>query len=218
MLAGDPKDWTRHFISIDQRLLGRIAAIWPGCLALLPAQPTEDQITINLIAILSKDPVVRSICHWIEYQFEPFGTDANGTKFSKGKIDLAVLLDWERERYLAYECKRLNVLYSGGRSSLATDYVKEGMMRFMTEQYAEALPVGCMLGYVIDGDIAFAVSQLHAAIKAHQPLGVTSGPTPHSALENVTRFLTTHTRTARTSIELRHALIPFPKPAARSSD
>ena len=105
-------------------------------------QPLEDQITINLVVFLLNDPVVRRICHWIEYQFELFGTDTNGAKFSKGIIDLAVFIDWERERYLAYECKRLNVIGRSGRSSLATDYMRDGMMQFITNQYAEALPVG----------------------------------------------------------------------------
>jgi hypothetical protein len=119
--------------------------------------------------------VIRRICYWIEYQFEPFGTAPNGMKFSKGKIDLAVLLDQERDRYIAYECKRLNVIYGGARNSQATDYVKQGMMRFITEQYAEALPVGYMLGYVMDRDIAFAMNQLNAAISTHKvPLGLIS--------------------------------------------
>jgi hypothetical protein len=210
MIFGDTTEWRQHFVSIDQRILGRIAAVWPNCLAVLPVQPTEDQITINLIDKLVKDEVVRRICHWVEYQFEPFGIDGSGAKYSKGKIDLGILMDWERERYLAYECKRLNVIYGGGRSSLATEYVKEGMMRFMTEQYAEALPVGCMLGYVIDGDILFAQSQLDAAIRAHQPLGLTDGPTATPPIAGITRFMTAHNRATKTYLELRHALLPFP--------
>jgi hypothetical protein len=210
MTVGDAIEWQRHFVSVDQRLLARIVVVWPGCLAVLPAQPTEDQITINLVDLLAKDQVVRRICHWIEYQFEPFGVRANGAKYSKGKIDVGVLMDWERERYLAYECKRLNVIYNGNRSSLATEYVKEGMMRFMTEQYAEALPVGCMLGYVLDGDIIFAMKQLDAAIKAHGPLGLAEGPNASTSLANATRFITMHNRPTKTTIELRHALLPFP--------
>ena len=145
MIVGDARDWKRHFISLDQRILNRMVAVWPSCVNILPAQPTEDQITINLVALLMKDPVVRRICHWVAYQFEPFGHDASGLRFSKGRIDIAVFTDWERERYLAYECKRLNVINKDTRRSLANEYVRDGMMRFITEQYAEALPVGCML-------------------------------------------------------------------------
>lgn len=209
MVLGAPDAWASRFIALDERLIERIAALWPRCLGLLGSQPDEDTITINLAGLLSKDSVVRRICHWVEYQFEPFGTHPNGAKFSKGKIDLAVLLDWERERYVAYECKRLNVPQGGKRNSLATRYVTEGMMRFMTEQYVEALPVGCMLGYVLDGNLAFARSQLATAIRGHGPLGLTSGPVAAASTRSIERFLTTHTRSTKMAIELRHALLPF---------
>jgi hypothetical protein len=206
---GDLKDWSSRFRTLDERLLERILAVWPKCRAVLPGQPIEDNITINLVAYLSKDAVVRRICFYIEYQFEPFGTAATGAKFSKGKIDLGVLLDWDRERYLAYECKRLNVIYNGQRSSLATEYVKEGMMRFLTERYAEGLPIGCMLGFVMDGDIVFAMAQLNTAIQTHGALlALVSGPTGAPSIGGVTRFLTGHKRQTRL-IELRHALLPF---------
>lgn len=207
MFLGDAQEWLGRFVSIDERLLQRVATVWPGCLAGLGPQPEEDAITINLVDRLAKDAVVRRICHWIEYQYEPFGIDSNGSKFSKGKIDFAVLLDWERGRYLAYECKRLNVMHNGRRSSLASEYVVRGMMRFMTEQYAENLPIGCMLGYVLDGDVAFAVAQLSKAIDAHPSLGLNSGLSKAAPIENIERFLTTHKRISKRVIELRHALL-----------
>lgn len=209
MALGNLQLWTNRFVTVDERLLDRIATLWPQCVALLPAHPKEDDISINLVHLLSKDPIVRRICHWVEYQFEPFGTHANGHKFSKGKIDICILLDWEREQYIAYEGKRLNITYRGQRSSLATAYVKEGMMRFLTEQYAEALPVGCMLGYVLDGDISFALNALNNAIAAYCPLKLTSGPTPAAPIQNISRFSTAHRRRSGAPIELRHALLPF---------
>ncbi len=206
---GDSRAWTSRFISVDERLLERIAAVWPACLAVLPSIPEEDTITFNLVHLLGKDPVVRSICHWIEFQFEPSGTYPSGRKYSKGKIDIAVFLDWERECYVAYECKRLNVTHGRKRSSLATVYVTEGMMRFMTDQYAEGLPSGCMLGYVIDGDTAFAMNRLTHAITSHKPLGLVIGPTTIEPIQYITRFLTTHSRITSMPLELRHALLPF---------
>lgn len=161
---------------------------------------------------LAKDVVVRRLCHWVEYQFEPFGLAVDGSKYSKGIIDIAVLFDWNRERYLAYECKRLNVINGGSRSSLATVYVTQGMMRFLTEQYAEQLPVGCMLGYVLDGDVPFANSRIADAIGSHVPLALAEGPTPLAAIEMIERFRTRHTRQTGSQIELRHAL--FLKPSA----
>ncbi|AXO14136.1 hypothetical protein [Thalassospira indica] len=206
MLIGDAQGWVENFVSFDDRFLERIAAAWPACMAVLPEQPEEDDITINLVDRLTKDVVVRRLCHWVEYQFEPFGLATDGAKYSKGIIDIAVLFDWERERYLAYECKRLNVINGGSRSSLATVYVTQGMMRFLTEQYAESLPIGCMLGYVLDGDVTFALERISGAIISHTPLALTDGPTPLAAIDMVERFHTRHTRIAGTEIELRHAL------------
>jgi hypothetical protein len=214
MLIGDVQGWVDNFVSFDDRFLERIAAAWPSCMAVLPAQPGEDAITINLVDRLAKDAVVRRLCHWVEYQFEPFGLNPDGSKYSKGIIDLAVLFDWDRERYLAYECKRLNVINGGSRSSLATVYVTQGMMRFLTEQYAEQLPVGCMLGYVLDGDVPFAHSRIVDAIGGHVPLALAEGPTPLAAIGSIERFHTRHTRPTGSQIELRHALFSKPSAAA----
>ena len=214
MLIGDAQGWLENFVSFDDRFLERVAAAWPVCMALLPEQPGEDAITINLVDHLAKDAVVRRLCHWVEYQFEPFGLATDGSKYSKGIIDLAVLFDWDRERYLAYECKRLNVINGGSRSSLATVYVTQGMERFLTEQYAEQLPVGCMLGYVLDGDVPFAQSRIADAISNHGPLALTEGPTPLATIESISRFITRHTRPTGSQIELRHALLSKPSGAA----
>jgi len=217
MMIGDPQLWKDRFITIDERLLTRILHLWPTCIALLPQQPDEDTITINLVHLLAKDAVVRSICHWVEYQYEPFGVHPSGARFSKGIIDLAVLLDWEREKYLPYECKRLNVIHSGSRSSLATPYVVEGLIRFVTEQYAEGLPLGCMLGYVIDSDLSFALKQIHAAIDAQKvPLLMIDGPCQGTAIHGIERFATGHQRASKSQIEVRHVLLPFPVVAAAS--
>lgn len=209
MVLGNLHAWADHFISVDERLIERIAYVWPSCTSVLPSQPSEDTITINLVNHLCNDSIVRRICHWVEYQFEPFGINENGSKYSKGKIDIAILLDWNREQYVAYECKRLNVTHRGKRSSLATEYVSEGMMRFMKNQYADGLPIGCMLGYVIDGDLSFAMTQLNNAINSYKSLCLVDGPTTTATVQHIHRFKTIHIRTAKNMIELRHALLPF---------
>ncbi|MDT8278472.1 hypothetical protein RQ734_20650 [Roseomonas mucosa] len=209
MLVGDAAAWANRFINFDERFLERIVEVWPACVAALPGQPEEDAITINLVHHLGKDSVVRRLCHWVEYQYEPFGLAPDGSHHSKGRIDMAVLFDRERERYLAYECKRLNVVNGGGRSSLATAYVTQGMMRFITEQYSEDLPIGCMLGYVMDGHLAFAQSRVHAAIAAHAPLMVQAGPDDLEPILAVPRTRSLHIRTGGAPIEVRHAFLSF---------
>lgn len=213
MVVGDPSEWASHFHSIDERLMGRIVALWPQCLAVLPPSPEEDKITINLRSLLVKDAEARRIFYYLDYQFEPEGFTAAGLAFSKGRIDLAVLLDQGCTHYLAYECKRLNVVTSGTRQSLATRYVNEGVIRFITEQYAEGLPVGCMLGYVLDGDMPFAMSSVHTAIKTNKlGIGLSAGPDGMTAINIVERFSTDHVRPGSgNTIHVRHSLLPFPK-------
>jgi hypothetical protein len=209
MVIGDAANWADRFISMDERFLERITALWPACIAFLPGQPTEDSITINLVDLLTKDSIVRRICHWVAYQHEPFGLAADGSRYSKGKIDIAVLFDWERERYLAYECKRLNVVGSNGRASLATLYVSDGMMRFITEQYAQDLPLGGMLGYVMDGDVPFAADRIAIAMASHAPLSLQTAPTPITPIGGASRFATQHSRNGGGAIELRHTLLAY---------
>lgn len=213
MVVGDPSVWVSQFTSIDDRLLARIVAVWPQCLTVLPPTPEEDVITFNLKSLLTKDAEARLIFYHLEYQFEPEGFTTDGLAFSKGKIDLAVLLDQSCTRYLAYECKRLNVHFGGVRQSLATKYVKEGVRRFVTEQYAEGLPVGCMLGYVLDGDTDYAQGRVYTAIDANQTdIGLTGPPAADIAIGLVERFSTNHVRPGSGSvIHVRHSLLPFPK-------
>ena len=124
---------------------------------------------------------------------------------------MALLLDRERERYLAYECKRLNVVRNGRTRSLATPYVLEGMARFITEQYAADLPLGCMLGYVMDGNVNTAQTRVRAAITSHsRDIGLTWGPTDDQSLDAMGRFASGHWRiSSGAAIEIRHALLPF---------
>ena len=212
MLVGNPKEWVARFRSLDDRFLECILAVWARCVALLPGEPDENTITINLVGILSRDVKARRLFHDLAYQHEPFGYATDGWLYSKGKIDMVLLLDQERERYLAYECKRLNVPQAGGTRSLATQYVLKGVLRFITEQYAADLPVGCMLGYVLDGNVNTARSKVCAAIDSHKgEIGLAREPMDKPPMGAIGRLSTLHCRLSNGAyIEIRHALLPFP--------
>ena len=208
-MIGDPAAWLRRYRSLDQRVMALVAMIWPGCIADLPVQPDEDTITIQLVDALSRDPGARRL-GVIEYQFEPFGHRPDGIAYSKGKIDMAVLLDRTRRQYLAYECKRLNVIRGGKRRSLATQYVMEGLRRFITGQYAEGLPVGCMLGYVLDGDVPFARTKVIEALRRKkQEVGFVGVSRPTVTPPSAEEFVSDHVRCSCTTIEIRHTMLPF---------
>jgi hypothetical protein len=96
-----------------------------------------------------------------------------------GRADL--LFDFigtaREEVYFLFECKRLNVLSSSGRQSRAGEYVgDDGMMCFITDKYSAGLPAGGMIGYVMDGEIARAISSVGRAILKNQTkLGLRNG-------------------------------------------
>ena len=212
MLVGDPSAWAVRFRRLDVRFLERVVAVWPSCVQVLPDDPTEDTITENLVAKVSKDKEARRLFHHVEYHYEPFGYTSEGRAFSRGEVDMALLLNQERDRYLAYECKRLNVPRNGGTRSLATEYVTEGVRRFVIEKYAAGLPVGCMLGYVLDGDALGGRTKVLAAIRANRDnVRLLGKPELQRSIGLSPRFSTRHERGPGVfEIEVRHALLPFP--------
>ena len=208
-MIGNPAAWLRQYRSLDRRMMALVTTIWPGCIAKLPVQPDEDCITIQLVDALSHHPGARRL-GFIVYQFVPRGHHPDGIAFSKGKIDMAVLLNRTSSQYLAYECKRLNVTRGGGRRSLATQYVMKGLYRFITEQYAEGLPVGCMLGYVLDGDVPFARAKVIEALRRKKrDVGFVSMSRPAVMPPSADGFVTDHVRWNGAAIEIRHTMLPF---------
>ena len=211
MAAGDPTAWVRRFRAFDRQFLERVVTVWSRCLVLLPPRPDEDIITTNLVDLLQRDPGTRRRFHWIEFQYEPFGHTPEGTAYSRGRIDMAVFLDQDRDTYLAYECKRLNERRCDGRRSLAREYVLDGLSRFVEGRYSENLPVGCMLGYVLDGEVDFADSCVRSKIvELSQRVSLIAGPADDIAIGVAIRFYSRHRRKCtKGTIEVRHALLPM---------
>ncbi|MDY6837478.1 MAG: hypothetical protein SWH78_05855 [Thermodesulfobacteriota bacterium] len=91
-------------------------------------------------------------------QPEIVGTDLDEDKAS-GQIDFLVSRGLGAEVYFAIEAKRLRVRLTSGKLDAGNDdYVNEGMMRFITAQYAPFMNTGAMLGYVYDGNLQKARS------------------------------------------------------------
>ena len=84
-----------------------------------------------------------------------------------GKIDFVVSCGLGAEIYFAIEAKRLRVRSTSGKMDAGNDdYVNEGMMRFVSGQYAPFMKTGAMLGYVYDKDIKKARSGVAGYIKS----------------------------------------------------
>ena len=123
---------------------------------------------------------------------------------------MVMVVDHDWVHYLAYECKRLNVKdRDGTRQPLAGKYVSKGVMRFVTEQYAENLPTGCMIGYVMDGDLDSAYSRIRTVMtQKRRAVGLQGDFRAQDPIGQFKRFATDHVSGDK-SIEILHALLPF---------
>ena len=208
MVLGDKARWAERFRAWDELFLRCVVRVW-SCIAPLPSGSHEDDITRALVDGLNREPAARRL-FWCDYQFAPFSYTADGRVVETGRIDMAMIVDHDREHYLAYECKRLNVTRRDGtRRALAQEYVDKGVMRYVTEQYAEDLPTGCMMGYVMDGDLDFARARIRAAMtRSRAVLGLQGDLRAQASIGQLQRFATEHVSGDR-SIEILHALLPF---------
>jgi hypothetical protein len=79
--------------------------------------------------------------------------DDPATGEERGRIDLKFCPAGSavEEVYFAFECKRVNARRKGRWRSLASQYIREGMLRFVEQQYACQMRHGGMIGYILDG-------------------------------------------------------------------
>lgn len=74
------------------------------------------------------------------------------------RIDFVYFKSWKKQRFHCYmEAKRLKEK----DSSLKGAYIKEGMNRFIFEKY----PVGCMLGYLLEGKIDETIKGINSLLE-----------------------------------------------------
>ena len=212
MLRGDRQRWAPEYRRRNAAFLCFVMKVWWQVVARLPADAHEDAITKTLVDELDADEAARAR-FFCNYQFVPIERTHDGSLVEDRFIDIAVIARNDRSRYLAYECKKLNVRREGVRRSQAGRYVDDGMMRFVTGKYAKGLPVACMIGYVMDGDVSFAYARIKATVGENRTaLCLQDGPTDEPPLDAMARFVTTHQRNGD-DIELRHALLPFVRAA-----
>ncbi|MGB1800380.1 MAG: hypothetical protein ACPHLK_06080 [Gammaproteobacteria bacterium] len=207
MMIGNPSNWLKRIKDIDNLLIQNVVKVWPDVITKFNKNSIEDHITQRLVDLLRKDRTVIKY-GFLDCQFKLREEDVKGDFTTKGILDMVLFLDQDHERYIAYECKRLNTISNdGSRSSLAGKYAEEGIMRYVTAQYAENLPFGCMIGYVMDGDTEFAIKQLETAIGNREKLLKLSCTEIDIKHGSYAQFETSHERSdGKSQIEVRHRL------------
>jgi hypothetical protein len=211
MLAGDPATLLPHFISLEDRVAAAVEAAWPTCIAPLRAVKNtmthEDFITNHLVTALIRS---KAFPGRIVPQYALLAPNARQLLQVSGKIDFVLTIGDDEDVYLACECKRLNVPYKTKIRALAHEYVRDGLTRFVTGQYANGLPLAMMLGYVMDAKVAFAHERLKKALERSKLISLTSTNHPPTTAGKPIRFFTTHQCAAGHSIEVRHTLLGWP--------
>jgi hypothetical protein len=138
-------------------------------------------------------------------------TDAQQCVQIGSKIDFVLTVGDDEDVYLACECKRLNVPYKSGTRGLVGEYVVDGLMRFVTGQYASGLPLAMMLGYVMNANLDHARKGLRRAMAVRSKVIMLKATADHPVITGKPiRFVTTHQCTAGHDIEVCHTLLGWP--------
>lgn len=211
MLVGNSADWLSHFRTLEERLIETVEAAWPICIAPLQAvkgsMTHEDYITNHLVAALIR---TRKLPGRIVPQYPLLSLNAQQLLKVGSKIDFVLTIGDEEDVYLACECKRLNVPYKRKTRALAHEYVRDGLMRFVSGQYSRGLPLAMMLGYVMDQHVDIAHQRVKRAIGRSKSVRMKSSVDEAVVAGKPIRFSTIHTCASGHDIQVRHTLLAWP--------
>ena len=164
-LAGDSTDWRIGLFpgGLVPKIIDLVLDAWAGC-PKPEGNELEPKMTQRLCACVKRHRTARGLP--INVHLESSETDATGDKIT-GRMDIRVIRHGDYEDiYFAFEAKKLSVVSAAGRwDSQAGAYVDDGMMRFVTGQYAAGLDKGGMLGYVMDGQVTKAIRAVDCAVR-----------------------------------------------------
>jgi hypothetical protein len=162
MTVGDPSYWDDFFQwNLIPSVLSYVIATWEQMPKPGPSD-LEDTISLKLYSALINTKDRNAHAFLIRYQDVEVDTDLVK---ETGRKDIVFFPSHQEEIYLCLEAKRLNAVVSGVRRSLADEYVKEGMQRFVDGKYARFVRHGAMLAYVLDGDTQRAMQNVENNIR-----------------------------------------------------
>ena len=113
--------------------------------------PANDENRIRDILLLEylKRSEIKTKADLTDYRFDreiPEDT-------TKGRTDIRIITKNDfviDEAYYVIECKRLDNNNTSGISGLNGEYIKEGMMRFVTKHYSSYYGVNGIIGFVVE--------------------------------------------------------------------
>lgn len=212
MLQGDPSSWLPQFRTLEERIFEAVEAAWPICIGPLQskkgAMTHEDHITNHLVNALIKG---KKVPGRIVPQYSLLSERPDNTIHLSSNIDFVVTIGNDENVYLACECKRLNVPFKSGLKGLVGEYIDDGLMRFITGQYSNGLPLAMMLGYVMNARVDRARRGLRRAMTVRATIIGLKSTTDNPVIKGKPlRFRSTHGCHAGHDIEVSHTLLGWP--------
>lgn len=163
--GGDPAAWLDLIESQVPAILNLVLSTWEEMPPLAP-DALEDPTTDALCRALRRNRESANLPFRIDIQMVELDP---GTGQAQGRMDIAFSPLVPHEAfYFCLECKRLNITVAGRRRSLGTEYVTQGMYRFVKRQYGDQVRHGGMLGYVLDSRVDLAIKSVRTALKSHR--------------------------------------------------
>lgn len=165
-VIGAPNEWVDFIEDKLPELLRLIEDVWAVLARPFP-DTGEDAITTQVCRGLRNLRNIRGLCFYIDTQLvELDPADGQGL----GRLDIVFRPSGgsgppNEAIYLCLECKRLNVLTSERIHSRASEYVSEGMLRFVSGQYSRTVRHGTMVGYVIDNNVSAALTSVEGVVR-----------------------------------------------------
>lgn len=210
MMLGDGERWRSQMLDIDATFTQAVVRVWDRCRVRFTSDCHEDDISKQLVLLLLRQRE-GAVPFRIIYQPSDVAADAQGNAVITGRYDIRLDFAMNDDASLVYECKRLNVIKDGKKSGLATEYVVDGMMRFVCCQYSPRVSQGGMLGYVMDGALADSSTRVEKAVADHADVLKLQGqPNPLPPVGCGNRFVTRHLRPRCASpFYIHHLLLPL---------
>ncbi|AGA28573.1 hypothetical protein [Singulisphaera acidiphila] len=169
-VVGSPAEWDDFFsTNFIPQIIDLVLTSWQAMPA--PASDQlEDRITVALYCSLSRNQSLCTLPFLIRVQDVEIDLELER---ETGRKDIAFFPALQADIYFCLECKRLNVVKEGETRAYSSEYVSQGMTRFVSRQYSPFVQHGGMLGYVLDGDVDRAKQNIEANIHArHLELGM----------------------------------------------
>lgn len=209
-IIGAPTEWVNLIDPMVPQIIHLVISTWES----IPAPESdarEDDITTALCRALRENRTARGLMFQIDMQQVELDPQPGQ---ELGRLDIAFRPLVPREDiYFCLECKRLNVVANGQKRAYAAEYVTFGMLRFVSGQYARTVRHGGMLGYVLDADIARAISNIEANIVAQHIVLCMAAPgvfQPSSVVTDDVRIRETHHQRVYETVGFRihHIFVP----------